>query len=220
MLRYNQNRLHEIASEQKNGVPRYFESFASDTEVAAEALLVSEGFEVTRFFYEMVRPLSEPIADKPFTGGLEVRPVLPEHYRLIWDANQEAFQDHWGYSPAKEQDYVRWLNDSNFDPSLWQVAWEGDQVAGMVLNYLNEPENAEYQRKRGYTEDICVRRRWRKLGLATALITCSLKMFKAMGMTEAALGVDTQNLSGALRLYESVGFRSVKKHMTYRKPMG
>lgn len=87
----------------------------------------------------------------------------------------------------------------------------------MVLNFLDEAENEEYQRKRGYTEGISVRRPWRRRGLARALLTRSLKMFQDMGMTEAALGVDTQNLSGALRLYESVGFQPVKKLTIYRK---
>jgi len=219
MLHYNQGRLREIAAEHKNGVPRYFESFSSDTEVAAEKLLLSEGFEAVRYGFEMVRPLSEPIVDKPLPEGLEVRPVAPEQYRAVWDANQEAFQDHWGYSPAKEEDYQRWLNESIFQPDIWQVAWDGDQVVGMVLNFVVEAENEEYNRKRGYTEFICVRRPWRKQGVATALITRSMKMFKEMGMTEAALGVDTQNLSGALHLYESLGFRQIKRHSTYRKSM-
>ena len=219
VLRYNQDRLREIAAEHENGVPRYFESFASDTQVASEALLLSEGFKAVRHGFEMVRPLSEPIVDRSLPPGLEVCPVLPEHYRPIWDANQEAFQDHWGYSPAKEEDYERWLNESIFQPNRWQVAWDGDQVVGMVLNFVVEAENAEYDRQRGYTEFICVRRPWRKQGVASALITRSLKMFKAMGMTEAALGVDTQNLSGALRLYESLGFQPDKRHTTYRKQM-
>jgi ribosomal protein S18 acetylase RimI-like enzyme len=219
MLRYNQNRLCEIAADHKEGVPRYFESFASDTEVAAEKLLLSEDFEAVRHGFEMVRPLSEPIADKVLPGGMEVRAITPVQYRVVWDAFQEAFQDHWGYTPAKEEDYERWLNESIFQPELWQVAWDGDQVAGMVLNFVVEAENEEYNRKRGYTEFICVRRPWRKQGVATALITRSMKMLKEMGMTEAGLGVDTQNLSGALRLYESLGFRQVKRHSTYRKPM-
>lgn len=219
MLRYNQNRLRQIAAEHEDGVPRYFESFAWDTEVANQTLLRSEGFKAVRYGFEMVRPLSDPIEEKPLPEDLDVRPVLPEHYRAIWDANQEAFQDHWGYSPAQEEDYQRWLNESIFQPDIWQVAWDGDQVVGMVLNFLMEAENAKYNRKRGYTEDICVRRPWRKQGVASALITRSLKMFKEMDMTEAALGVDTQNISGALRLYESLGFQPVKRHTTYRKPM-
>jgi ribosomal protein S18 acetylase RimI-like enzyme len=92
-------------------------------------------------------------------------------------------------------------------------------VAGMVLNFIDESENAEYKRLRGYTEGICVRRPWRKKGLARALIVQSIQMFKDMGMTETALGVDSQNLSGALRLYQGVGYRQTKQFTIYRKPL-
>jgi ribosomal protein S18 acetylase RimI-like enzyme len=88
-----------------------------------------------------------------------------------------------------------------------------------VLNYIDSEENAEYQRQRGYTEGISVRRPWRRRGVARALLTRSLKMFHDMGMHEAALGVDSQNLNGANLLYESVGFRLVQRFAIYRKPL-
>ena len=66
------------------------------------------------------------------------------------------------------------MSDPDFDPSLWRVAWQGDEVAGMVLSFINKDENEMYGRKRGYTENICVRRPWRKQGLAKALIALSL----------------------------------------------
>ena len=99
------------------------------------------------------------------------------------------------------------------------MAWEGDQVAGAVQNFVNKEENEEYNRKRGYTEGIFVRRPWRKRGLARSLIVQSMKMFKEMGMTETALGVDAENTSGALRVYESCGYRQVKKSIIYRKSL-
>jgi ribosomal protein S18 acetylase RimI-like enzyme len=102
---------------------------------------------------------------------------------------------------------------------LWQVAWDGDQVAGMVLNFINHQENLEYDRKRGYTETICVRRPWRRRGLARALIARSFQMHKELGMTEAALGVDAENPNGALRLYQSMGFQQIKRNTVYRKPL-
>jgi ribosomal protein S18 acetylase RimI-like enzyme len=111
------------------------------------------------------------------------------------------------------------LKDPLNDPDLWKVAWEGDQVAGMVLNFLNEKENEEYHRLRGWTENISVRKPWRRRGLASALLTRSLQMFKVMGMDHAALGVDTQNLTGALDLYEGVGFIVEKRHTAYRKKL-
>ncbi|MEJ2349481.1 MAG: GNAT family N-acetyltransferase [Anaerolineales bacterium] len=223
MLRYNESRLRQIAARQledgelRASTPLFFDVYTADSEAGKEALLLNEGYQAVRHEYSMVRPLSEPIQVTSMPEGLEVRRARPEHYRRIWDASQEAFRDHWGFIPAPEEEYQRWLNESIFGPTLWKVAWDGEQVAGMVLNFINERENEEFERQRGYTEAISVRRPWRRRGLARALLTRSLKMFKDMGMTEAALGVDTQNLSGALRLYENVGFRAVRRETIYRK---
>lgn len=167
----------------------------------------------------MVRPDLENIPEAPMPPGLEVRPVLPEHYKIIWDASNEAFRDHWGYIPEPEEERLKMMEDPSFDPGLWRVAWDGDQVAGMVLNFINAAENEEYGRRRGYTENIAVRRPWRKRGLARSLIVQSFHALKERGMTEAALGVDSENLSGALRLYESVGFQMARRSAAYRKAM-
>ena len=221
MLGAMQRRLCEIAATQPGDGPRFFEAFAADTEAATEALLRCAEYSPVRHFYQMVRPLSEAVSVSPLPPGLEVRPASPEHRRAIWEADQEAFRDHWGYVPGTEVDYQRWLDDPIQDPALWQIAWDAqaDQVAGMVLNFLNRAENIEYKRERGWTEGLSVRRPWRKRGVARALLTRSLQMFKDMGMTEAALGVDTENVTGALRLYESVGFRVVKRSSAYRRPL-
>ena len=144
-----------------------------------------------------------------------------ERVQSVWRAAREAFRDHWGYS-EDEWSYEHWKEFQEspiYNPALWQVAWAGDQVAGMVLNFINEEENEEYGRLRGYTETICVRRPWRRQGVAKALIASSLHLLKAKGMAEAALGVDADNPNGALQLYKSMGFRVVKKFTTYRKPL-
>jgi ribosomal protein S18 acetylase RimI-like enzyme len=223
ILRYQEDHLRAIAEEQlKKGElsesnVRYFETFTSDTEVGKDKLLTRAGYTADRFFFSMVRSLDEPVRITPMPEGLEIRTVAPEQFRQVWEADQEAFKDHWGYVPGTEEDYKRWLKDPLNDPELWRVAWDGDQVAGMVLNFLNRKENEEYNRQRSYTENISVRRQWRRRGLARGLLTRSLQMFKDMGMDHAALGVDTQNLSGALNLYQSVGFQVEKRHTMYRK---
>jgi ribosomal protein S18 acetylase RimI-like enzyme len=99
------------------------------------------------------------------------------------------------------------------------VAWDGEQVAGMVLNRLDETQNERYRRRRGHTNDIFVRRPWRRRGLARSLLVQSIEMFREMGMEETALGVDTQNPSGALNLYESVGYRMTRQHTFFNKRM-
>jgi ribosomal protein S18 acetylase RimI-like enzyme len=198
---------------------RWFESFSQDTEIENESLLRAEGYIAVRHGFSMVRPDLENIPDLALPEGLEVRLVKIEERRIIWEADIEAFRDHWGYAVPTEEDYKSWSEDRNYQPELWQVAWEGDQVAGAVQNYIDRRENEEYHRLRGYTEGIFTRRPWRKHGLAHALIARSLRLLKEKGMQEAALGVDTENLSGALRVYESMGFKVVKRQTIYRKKM-
>jgi mycothiol synthase len=225
LLQFNEQRLRQIAADLKQSgelsgnMPCITDSFVSETATDTIALLERNGYKVARYAFDMLRPDLENIPDCPLPAGLEVHPVKTEHLRSIWEASNEAFRDHWGYIPDPWEEFERMQQDKNFDPTLWRVAWEDDQVAGMVLSYIEKDANEEYGRQRGYTENICVRRPWRKRGLAHALIALSLQALKERGMTEAALGVDAENTSGALNLYKSMGFQVVKSHLTYRKDL-
>ncbi|MFZ2098732.1 MAG: GNAT family N-acetyltransferase [Anaerolineales bacterium] len=225
LLKFNEERLAQIATLLKaNGqllveAACLLDNFVSNTEIDRMNLLERRGYRAARYAFEMVRPDLENIPDLSLPAGVEVRAVKPEHLRLIWEASNEAFRDHWGYIPDPWEEFERIVNDPDHDPSLWRVAWQGDQVVGMVLNFIDKDQNEIYRRKRGYTENICVRRPWRKQGVAKALIALSLVVLKERGMTEAGLGVDAENISGALHLYESMGYQVVKKSTIYRKQM-
>ncbi len=219
LLAWGEQRLTEIAAQDPLASERFFESAAADSETGTQTLLDRHAYAPVRHFFTMVRPDLENIPESPLPAGLEVRPVEMNDLQAIRDAMVEAFRDHWGFNEENELTVEQWVENPNFDPSLWKVAWEGDQVAGMVLSYIDDRENQAYNRKRGWTEDISVRRPWRRRGLARALLVQSLHAVRQRGMQEAALGVDTQNQTGALNLYESVGFRAVKRWTTYRKPM-
>lgn len=219
MLRHIESRLREVAAGLPQDGLQVFETWASDMEVDWSSLLTSEGYKSVRYLFEMVRPNLDDIPQFPLPQGIEVRPALPEHYRKIWDAQVEAFQDHWGATEWDDEWYKMWQEKPTFDPKLWQVAWDGEEVAGMILNFIDREENKEYNRRRGYTENISVCRPWRKKGLARALLALSLKVLRDQGMNEAALSVDSENISGALGLYESMGFRTVKRHAIYHKPL-
>ena len=214
-----EQRIYEIAATHPKETPKFFQVEPFDTEKDMVALLESRGYQPARYETHMVRDLGEPFPEAPMPSGLEVLPVKPEQLRHIFEASNEAFRDHWGSRDESEEEYKSQQESPEFHPELWKVAWDGDQMAGVVHNFVVEKENEEYQRKRGYTEGICVRRPWRKRGLARALIVQSMKMFQSMGMTETALSTDSQNISGAFRLYESVGYRKVKQQILYRKPI-
>jgi len=221
MLKQNERRLREIAGDHPEDVPKFFQTDHGDKQVSVAALVEKNGYEQVRWGYEMTRPTDAPLPDAPLPEGLDVRtPTEEEHYEAIFWGQNEAFRDHWGHRENTEEDYQRWLSDPiTFQPDMWKVAWDGDQVAGMVLNFVNEEENQEFERKRGYTEFISVRRPWRRQGVARSLLVQSIEMFRQMGMEETALGVDTLNPNHALSLYEGVGYQIDRKWTNWRKPL-
>ena len=89
----------------------------------------------------------------------------------------------------------------------------------MVLARIDEAENQALNRKHGYTEHVFVRQPWRQRGIAKALILRSLAELKQQGMTEAELGVDTENESGAYAFYTGLGYRTFSTDIWFRKPM-
>lgn len=222
MLHWVENRMRAVAESHSALGTGYFQNFVDNKHVGLAALLEKNGYQPIRYFFEMVRPDLENIPDFPMPEGLELRSALPEHYRAIWDASNEAFRDHWGFAMPAEEDYQAWLSDKViFQPQLWQVAWDvnRNEIAGQVRTFINAAENEKYKRQRGYTEFISVGRPWRKRGLVRALIAQSLRLQKEHGMTESALGADSENLSGATRIYETCGFRVTKRNVIYRKAL-
>ena len=170
----------------------------------------------------MERPTLDGIPAFPLPDGLERRPLLPDHYRLIWEAYVEAFRDHWGFAEPEEDDYQRWLTyQTTFQPELWQVAWDAatNEITGQVQTFIDHAENERFGRRRGYTENISVRRPYRRRGLARALITLSLRAQRDRGMTESALNVDSESLTGATRVYEDCGFIIDQTGTLYRKAL-
>ncbi|MCJ7696341.1 MAG: GNAT family N-acetyltransferase [Anaerolineaceae bacterium] len=218
ILTWDETRIRQIAQSHAQDVPHLFETFCKDEQTTKVNLYESNGYKPVRYSFLMKRPLDDiPAAELP--EGIEVRPLSPDQYRQAWDASNEAFRDHWGFTEQTEKDYQAQLEWRLFDPKIWQVGWDGDEIVGMVQNFFDPLENEKFGRKRGWTEGISVRRPWRKKGVAKALIVRSMQMFKDMGMDEVALGVDALNPHGALDLYQGLGYVQYRKFMIYRKPV-
>lgn len=199
--------------------PAFLQTYAFEGEHGAHVLAAHLGYGPVRYAFTMVRDLHQPIPDLTLPPGVELRTAGRTDYRRIWEAEREAFQEHWGYTPWSEENFDRFARNPHYDPALWRVAWDGDTVAGGVLNYVNHEENEIRSSRRGYTEDIFVRKPWRRRGLASALIARSLTALKDLGLDEAALGVDAENTTGALNLYTRLGYTPVQTWTFYRRPL-
>lgn len=207
------------ASEHPTERPTVAGMWIDERQVARAALATSEGYAPVRWFFEMERsldPLPELLA---MPEGLEVRPVTVDDAPQIWRADHDAFQDHWGGWDPSEASMRRWIESQEFDPAMFVVAWDGGEIAGAVLNAIYADENEELGLHRGWLDSVFTRRAWRGRGLARALIGRSLHLLAQRGMDTAALGVDADNPSGALRLYESCGFAVADRGSAWQRPL-
>ena len=219
LLHWVENRAREVAAATPGEVTHFVGSWPDEAETWRIALLESEGYRPVRYGFMMVRPLTEPIPDLALPEPLEIRPVRDVDHRKIWDADVEAFRDHWEAAVRTDEDFTAFFSSPDLDTSLWRVAWDGDEVCGTVMTYVFPEENERLGVERGWLEHISVRRPWRKRGVASALIADALRGLKARGLAEAALGVDAENTTGALKVYEGLGFRRHKTGINYRKAL-
>jgi mycothiol synthase len=181
------------------------------------AWLEAMGYVATEWGASLVRPHLEQIPERHLPDGVEVRPVEPDQVRTIWEVHWEAFRGEWDFEQPEPDDIEAVLSGPYADPSLWKVAWAGDQIVGQVKSFINHDENAARGYRRGYTEDISTHKDWRNRGIAGTLLALSLRELKDRGMTEAALGVDTNNPGGAFQLYTSLGFELQSYEAVYTK---
>lgn len=219
LLAWQEVRLLTIAAGHVTARPRFFQAWAWDRNERGVRLLTSRGYEPVRRSYEMVRPDLDAIPEVPLPEGLEVRPVTRDDMRAIWAADNEAFRDHWGEIDESEAAWIRFRDEPSYDPDLFVIAFDGDQIAGLILNTIDPDDTDETGGVRGLLDSVAVRRPWRRRGLARALIARSLAVLRARGAASAYLGVDGENPNQAMTLYEDSGFAIVSSTTTYRKPL-
>ena len=217
LFAWNEARLRR--SPQSMTRRKLYEAWVGDRNVAATALVRGAGYEAITYAADMVRASVDDLPDHLLPEGLEIRPVNEDQLREIWEADIEAFRDHWGYVEQTEADYERFLAFPYHDPTLWKIAWDDEGVAGQVKSFIDTAEN------RGAWP--CARLDRSDLDIAAlapprrrkGLIVESIRELAARGMTEVALGVHTENPNGAYDLYAGLGYEVVKTVTTYREPL-
>ena len=175
----------------------------------------NEGYQPVRYHWRMEIVLDGPPPVPTFPAGIELRPFIRgEHDVAVWQAQNEAFRDHWGSHDMTFDEWKRSrFDDPEFDPNLWVVAWDARsaEIAGFSLN--------RYRMGIGWIRTLGVRRPWRKRGLGEAILLQSFGEFYRRGTTTIGLGVDAQNPTGATRLYQKVGMYAASEFVTYEKEL-
>lgn len=202
-----------------DGVPNpLVRTYTEEDNPPHTALLRQGGYSVTRYYSEMLRPLAEiPVVPAP--AGLRIEPFTPDLAEAVRLAHNEAFADHWGSEPRSVQQWGFLLRNEDLRTDWSAVAL--DDATGAVAGYqlsMYDPERFDREgRWEGYTELLGVRRAWRGRGIAPALLADAMARYKAAGMDHACLDVDTENPTGALGLYQGMGYRPLRRTLAWDK---
>ncbi|WP_406049038.1 GNAT family N-acetyltransferase [Kribbella sp. NBC_00889] len=190
------------------------------TNVGADRLLRTFGFEECRYFFDMKRPLDAAVPEATLADGLRLAqfdPAMDEDVRVT---HNEAFRDHWGSTPRDPESWKNWVTGSRaFRRGQSYVVLDGDTIAAYVLGYEWVADTEATGIKELYIGQVGTLRAYRGRGLARAALAKVLTEAVQAGFQRAGLGVDADNPTGALGLYEGLGFAIHSKWITYRLPL-
>jgi mycothiol synthase len=185
---------------------------AVSTDEATGRLLDRRGLRLIRHFYRMRIEL-EPAAEEPeWPDGVTVRIVSPDDIPAVYEAHQETFEDHWYHARMPFDKWEHAFLGEGFEPDLWFLAEADEQIAGISLCRVHEGEP-----ELGVVRVLGVRAEWRRKRVGRALLLHSFHAFRARGLKAVVLGVDAASLTGANRLYESVGMRVIRRADVYEQ---
>ena len=211
-------RVRAIAADNPGRQPLVLRLFCWDGRRDLCARLQRHGFQPVRYHDRLRRDLRAPIPDRPLPAGLVLRPYHPELDEPIRLARNETFRDGWDFKPLSPAEWqVSVIRRSSFRPDLSFAILAGDEVVAFSLNRFEPDKAGRSDFDAGWIGMLGTRRAWRQRGLASALVVHSLRAFQAAGLGCAGLGVDAENPTGALRLYEHLGFALLMSHIVLDK---
>ena len=185
----------------------------ADKDEAGKAVFAQEGYTAARYHWRMGIELERAPAVPALPAGCEARPFdQAAHGQAVWQARNQAFRENWGSRALTYEDFAYYnYDDPQYDPSLWVVIWQGDEVAGFAINH--------YRMGNGWVQTLGVRPAWRGKGLGAALLARSFDAFYRRGTRSIGLGVDASNPTGATELYRKAGMRIVNAFVTLEKQL-
>jgi mycothiol synthase len=179
----------------------------------APELLTAHGFREVRRFYRMAIEVDGPPSVPSLPAGLAIETFREDEAEAFHHALDDAFQDHWEHHPQPWQEWWKRHRDTpGYDPTLWFVVRDGDEIAAIARNDANRNDG-------GWVGALGVRRPWRGRGLGKALLLHTFAELHRRGITRVSLGVDAENPTGATRLYQGVGMTVEMEHVIYEKSL-
>ena len=219
LIRWQQELAPKVHERRFPGHPLEISIGAVEGNTAAHELFRNEGFVSRRWYFGMRRPEGAPIGPDRAPQGLEFAPydsVPGEELRL---AHNEAFADHFHFTPQSAQTWAAWTGQDAIrkDLSFLLRDERTAELAGYLIASSAEAEFAATGVRDIHFNLIGTRPAHRRRGVASALIAHAVHASRGLGFHTASLSVDAQNPTGALGVYEKSGFECIHKFHSYYK---
>jgi mycothiol synthase len=196
-------------------------SLSVNTITSLVAAMLRAGMKKIRYSLRMRIEMFEAPPAPSWPAGIQMRPYDPERdARIVYEVDAEVFQDHFGYIKEEpEEGFQRFMHhmagDDSYDPSLWFLAVDGEEVIGICICRRYSADELEA----GYVSSLGVKRPWRRKGIALALLQHAFEEFYRRGKTKVDLGVDGESLTGATDLYKKAGMFVLRQHDMHEKEL-
>jgi mycothiol synthase len=158
-------------------------------------------------FARSMETMTASLEDEPpeiTSEGALIHPSGPDDAEAVHAVLMASFSRHYGFV---EQSFEEWrshyLESPRSDTSLWFVAKVNDALVAVTIGVV--------RLGMGWVAEVGVLEDWRRRGIGAALTVRLMHEFRTRGQTKVGLNVDPQNETGAIRLYERLGFTRDKR---------
>jgi len=218
LMEWGEMRAREIFAEFPNHLPKVIRIGVLDSLKDWIALYEKHGMKPARYFYRMRRDLSQEIPEVKLPDGIQIVRWTPELDEATLHVFNESFQDHWGFDNLPLEMWQNWFSQHpEFLPDCTFLAFDGDKAVSVCVCKVRLTENEKTGQKEAWIQDVGTLRPYRGRGIASGLMCTAMSCFRENGYETAVLGVDVENPTGALRIYERLGFQAVYKSIAYEK---
>jgi mycothiol synthase len=189
---------------------------ADERDEHSRRLFEARGYRVVRHSFRMEIAFDGPPAAPPLPDGFALRTFRPgDDDEAVYEAHQDSFADHWEYVRDRYDEWRHWFLEESLDPELWFLAEADGELAGVCLCRSGRGGDETL----GWVHVLGVRPLWRRRGLGSALLGHAFVELHRRGHPRVGLGVDGENVTGAVALYERAGMSVVRRSDTYEKAL-
>lgn len=206
-------RVSELPARRPDGAARHLVVWCEDGDLMRRAVLDARGYVPARQYYEMAIDVQGELTRTRMPVGIDERAFRPGvDDRRVWEADTEAFSEHFLFEARSYEEWrLHHLETGDADPSLWWLAWDGEELVGYVIPTASGED--------AVICDLAVRRPWRARGIGRALLAAAFMSLRERGQKIARLYVDAQNVTSAVHVYEAAGMRVSRRFDVMQKAL-